>query len=140
MPTGGCACGAIQYAFSSDPHSVLLCNCPACHLSTNSAFSTNLVLPYSSFSASGAAPTTWQRTGKSGQPVTNHFCGVCGTLMWVLPAVLPGTVLVKAGTLHERKPLLESELYRPGVELWAKDRWAWCPSVEGVKKFEEAMS
>lgn len=137
MTSGGCACGNLKYTFDGEPAGVALCHCIPCRRSSNSAYSNNLLVPAAAFKPTGT-PKQWSRTGDSGKAVTNSFCPECGTLVWVQGEAMTGVVIVKAGTLADLS--LVDGKFKPKVELYCRNKFAWLPDVEGVAKFEGSMS
>ncbi|KAF2087144.1 hypothetical protein K490DRAFT_42748 [Saccharata proteae CBS 121410] len=135
--TGGCQCGNIKYSYSGDPAAVAICHCIPCRRSSNSLYSTNLIVPEDKFESSGAEPKTWSRVGDSGKKVINSFCPECGTLCFVRAEAMPGSVLVKAGTVEELDKL---NGLKPAVELYKRNKFEWMPEFEGVKGFEGSMA
>lgn len=138
VPSG---CLPHPHAPSLTSHALLagtqaFCHCNACRRSTNSTYSHNLMIPEDAFKLASGTPKTWQRVGESGGKVTNHFCPDCGTLCYVKGDMLAGTTLVKAGTLDDLSLVENNEKYKPGVELYAKRKFAWLPDLPGVHKVE----
>lgn len=73
----------------------------------------------------------------SGERMTNHFCGTCGTLMYRVGAAWPGHSILRIGTVDDFS-LHETKL-RPRVEQFTKDRVSWVHGVDGAKQVEAAF-
>ncbi|OJD32319.1 aldehyde-activating protein [Diplodia corticola] len=166
--TGGCECGAVRYAFASAPVHVSLCHCASCKRSTGSTHTHTLIIPAASFTPNTTANTNttntdsnndtnhtakiYTRTSDSGREVRSHFCGACGTTMWAESDVGAaaggaaaggtdgggGVLAVRAGTLDDLG-LNEKEGWRPGTELYCRDRYGWMREVGGARAFEGMM-
>lgn len=74
---------------------------------------------------------TQAKTIASGKAMTNHFCGMCGTLMYRVGEQFPGMSILRIGTVDDFS-LHESKL-RPRKEIWTKDRVGWFTGVQGVE-------
>lgn len=70
----------------------------------------------------------------SGNSMTNHFCSVCGSLMFRVSSGFPGTTILRLGQVDDFK-LHEGRL-KPRTETFAKDRVAWAKPAEGVLQKE----
>lgn len=58
----------------------------------------------------------------------NHFCSVCGTLMYRVSSGFPGKKVMRIGTVDDFK--LHDTALRPRVEQFVKDRAAWTSGGE----------
>ncbi|RSL42854.1 hypothetical protein CEP54_015324 [Fusarium duplospermum] len=113
---GGCSCGNLKYSFDGEPVAIATCHCTACRRSTSSAFSTSLLVPASAFHPLAGTPSTYTRQGDSGSDVTDHFCPVCGALIYAISKSAPGLVFLKAGSLDDLS--LNDTKFRPRVEIY----------------------
>lgn len=138
MVPGSCLCGKIKYELNDGDYTAALCHCSKCRINTGSAFSTNLVVPVSSFHLLSAPETVSRfeidgtRTG-SGFPSVMCFCSSCGTTLWVEPQnpERAGMKIIKAGTVADRAWL---EKQAPKVELFKEDGLAWVGDLVGKEK------
>lgn len=75
-------------------------------------------------------------TVASGHAMTNHFCCICGSLMYRVGAAFPGCSILRLGTVDDFS-LVETKL-RPMREDFVKDRVGWLGGVlgEDVKRSE----
>ncbi|MDB5359516.1 MAG: hypothetical protein JWO51_813 [Rhodospirillales bacterium] len=71
--TGGCLCGAVRFAITSEPR-VHYCHCGMCRRATGSAFAVFAWLPRPALHWLGAIP----RTYRSSPIASRGFCGNCG--------------------------------------------------------------
>jgi hypothetical protein len=97
---GGCLCGKQRYTVSGEPEMVGLCHCSDCQKETASAFSIIVSFPKDSFRLEGEL-RTHTTIGESGGKVNRSFCADCGSTIISVCDILPGRVLVKAGTFDD---------------------------------------
>jgi hypothetical protein len=98
--TGGCLCGRVRYTVTGEPAFSGLCHCRNCQHYTGSAFEALIAFPAASVSVQGELKT-YDDTGDSGQPVHRRFCPNCGSGVVNEVDVLPGVMIVLAGTLDD---------------------------------------
>jgi hypothetical protein len=67
--------------------------------------------------------------GDSGHPSYRHFCGSCGSPIITKVALMPGKVLVKAGTLDSMEGL------QPQIEIYTDRSVKWLSPIDGVTRF-----
>ena len=99
---GGCLCGSVRYKASDQPQRVTMCHCTFCQRFTGSAFLVEPVFRKSDISFSGDACQTYQhRSDGSGKIVTLHFCGKCGTTLYLSFERFPDTFGFCGGTFDD---------------------------------------
>jgi len=128
--TGGCLCGAVRYALKSDPRAISICHCTHCQRQSGSAFSFNLVMREADYDQEGDT-AVYVDQGDSGQPVHRHFCGRCGSAILAKSSLLPGKVVVKAGTLDSLDGL------EPKAEIYTDRAVTWLAPIEGATRFAQ---
>lgn len=124
---GGCLCGAVRYVLKGEPRSIAICHCTHCQRQSGSLFSFNLVLRESDYEQSGET-MIYVDSGDSGHPVYRHFCGRCGSPISVQTALIPGKVVLKAGTLDNMEGL------QPKAEIYTDHAVAWLAPVAGAHR------
>lgn len=72
------------------------------------------------------------KTIATGKWMANHFCSVCGTLMYRVGERFPGQSILRIGTVDDFS-LHETKL-KPRVEIFAKDRVGWLSGAAGAKQ------
>ena len=72
------------------------------------------------------------KTIDTGNTMSNHFCSVCGTLMYRVSTGFPGKYVMRIGTVDDFS-LHETKL-KPSTEKFTKDRVSWCTGGVGVKQ------
>ncbi len=130
---GGCLCGAIRYRIKSDPLATAVCHCTHCQKQSGGVFSTNLVLPESQYEQTGETRVYVDR-GDSGRAVERHFCGACGSPILSRAGIMPGLVLLKAGTLDDMAGLT------PAIEVYTDHAAAWVSPIAGAQRFAQSSS
>ena len=98
--TDSCSCGQLRVTCKGEPVRISMCHCLECQKRTGNVFGTQARFPRENVTIEGRA-TQWTRSGDSGQPVTFHFCPVCGsTVSWEIEAH-PGIVAIAVGTFAD---------------------------------------
>ena len=127
---GGCLCGAVRYVLKGEPRGVALCHCTHCQRLSGSLFSFNLVMRETDYEQSGET-TIYVDSGDSGHPVYRHFCGRCGSPLVSSTALMPGKLVLKAGTLDSKDGLL------PKVEIYTDHAANWLEPVTGAQRYPQ---
>jgi hypothetical protein len=122
---GSCACGAVHYVLKGEPLATAVCHCRHCQKQSGSAFSFNLIVKEADYAQSGETKS-YVTIGDSGQPSYRHFCPQCGSPIITKAAVMPGVVIVKAGTLDSMEGL------QPQREIYTDHAADWLDPVEGA--------
>jgi len=116
--TGGCLCGRVRYTVTGEPAFSGLCHCRNCQRYTGSAFEALIAFPAASVSVQGELET-YDDTGDSGQPVHRHFCPNCGSGVVNEVDVLPGVMIVLAGTLDD------PAAFKPTMDVYWSSAQPW---------------
>lgn len=96
---GGCLCGRVRYATLAMPSRVTVCHCRFCQKATGSAYMVEPIFEADKFVVLAGLPKTFsQVSAGSGKVVNVHFCGDCGTKLWLSFERFPDAVGVYAGT------------------------------------------
>ena len=112
----------------------IICHCLDCRKISGSTYSTNLRVPAGAGFrvTAGAARTVAKTADTTGNTVTSHFCGDCGsTLFRTGPTFGDGVTIVKAGVMDDPAALDHA---RPAVELFVGHRVAWVPELPDTQK------
>lgn len=120
--SGGCLCGQVRYAFADEPLIAAVCHCRHCQRQSGSAFSLVIAVTDAAFSQQGET-RVFEDVGDSGQPVSRHFCGTCGSPIVSIAGALPGLTLIKGGTLDE------PGRWTPTLEAYCDGSLPWLPPV-----------
>lgn len=127
---GGCYCGAIRYASTGDPLFKGECYCRECQYISGGQSNVVMGLPEASFSWTKGEPKAFRRSDLE-NAVTREFCGECGTHLATRAPTMPGTVLLKVGTLDD-----PSVFGRPQMAIFTVDMQSFHQLPEGVPHFE----
>jgi hypothetical protein len=120
--TGGCLCGRVRYVVTGEPMRSGLCHCRDCQRYTGSAFEPWLLLATNQVSLHGDMKT-FGMTGGSGQVIHRRFCVNCGSGVVNEVDVLPGAIIVLAGTLDDPTVFVPTvEIYCSAAQPWVNDR------------------
>lgn len=132
-----------------------LCHCLDCRKITGSTYSTNLVVPNTTFTITKGTPKEFQhKATDSGNTITLFFCGICGSTLWSRSSTYGDTAVLKAGMLdNESTPEAEGEgesegkqrlawdeAARPLLELYVERRPSWVAAVEGAMQDENGAA
>jgi len=77
-------------------------------------------------------------TIESGNTMENHFCSVCGSLMYRISSAFPTLLITRIGTVDDFN--LHETTLRPTVEVYTKDRVCWLNGAEGAEQYKDAGS
>ncbi|KAK5133663.1 hypothetical protein LTR08_007517 [Meristemomyces frigidus] len=105
----------------------VLCHCPNCRKASGSSFAHNYRLTKASLSIpQGAAlvRTYADSATKTGNTLQRHFCGQCGSPLYMENAAFPGLVILHAGSMQDGTQ-------QPSLELFAEDKYSWVGDVTG---------
>jgi hypothetical protein len=127
---GGCYCGAVRYRATGDPAFKGQCHCRECQYISGGQPNMALGMPESGFAYTKGAPKAFRRSDLD-NPVTREFCGECGTHILSKAPSLPGTVLLKVGTLDD-----PSVFGQPQMVIYTIDAQSFHHVPEGVPTFE----
>ena len=99
---GGCLCGAVRYATSSEPLRVTYCHCKFCQRATGSAYLVEPIFHRRCFQIILGKPTTYTHVSEgSGKRVTVNFCSTCGTKLFLDLERFPEIFGVYGGTFDD---------------------------------------
>ena len=88
-----------------------------------------MVIKEDGFKVLSGNAKTIPKTGDSGNTITSHFCGDCGSTMWRDGLGFPGLKIIKMGTLDDVDALAKAN---PTVELYAPRRVDWVTEIPGA--------
>jgi len=126
--SGGCLCGQVRYSAKADPAFVGVCHCKNCQKQAGTAFSVVGGIPKAAVSIKGRLKT-YHGKGDSGQPVLRSFCPECGSPITTDVAVMPETIIIKAGTLDDTSWL------DPKMHIYCDSAQRWTTIPAGSQKF-----
>lgn len=81
---GGCLCGRVRYAVTSQPARLTICHCKFCQRATGSAYLVEPVFGEDDFLVTAGEAKTYDHVSEgSGKAVHVHFCENCGTKLYL---------------------------------------------------------
>ena len=84
LAAGGCLCGAVRYAVASEPEWIVNCGCRFCQRATGGAYLVETLFPLDDLDVLSGTPKTHDRRSEgSGKTIRIHFCGTCGTKLFM---------------------------------------------------------
>lgn len=120
QPGGGCLCGALRYRIRRDAElCVYCCHCGDCQRLSSSAFAVSMVLPADAFALLRGELVVSVRRADSGREIHGLFCSCCGTRICDRFPAFPEIVVLKAGTLDDRRGL------QPVAQFWTSRKQDW---------------
>lgn len=125
---GSCRCGQVTYTAGADPVFTGVCHCTACQKGTGSAFGVVIGLPAAAVSISGTTKT-FHATGDSGKPTHHRFCPECGSQIADEADVMPGVVMIAAGTLDDPSWI------KPTVQIYCDSAQPWVSLGGEMQRF-----
>lgn len=128
---GGCYCGEIRYKAEGDALFKGQCHCRECQYSTGGSPLVIMAMPADGFSYTKGSVGSFSRSDLDA-PVTREFCSNCGTQVASMAPSMPGTVMIKVGTLDD-----PSVFEGPQMAIYTCDAQSWHAIPEGIPSFEK---
>ncbi|KAK8185357.1 Mss4-like protein [Phyllosticta capitalensis] len=137
--TGSCLCGLITYTITPNAPPVysVLCHCDNCKKATGGHFICNTIYQKQHFTLTHGSPKAYRDAATdSGTPLYRHFCGDCGSNLWITTPLVEGIVSVLTGTLDAG---VAREAWRPNKEQYIEAKAHWLPDFDLIEKPGVAM-
>ncbi|MEK9723742.1 MAG: GFA family protein [Rhodospirillaceae bacterium] len=112
--TGGCLCGAVRYEVTGEPTNMWNCHCDACRKITGASYATNVFVKEEDLKITKGRTKTYKDKADSGNDMTRHFCGDCGSPLFNENSGRPGIRVIRAGTIDD------PSFVKPWANLYAK--------------------
>jgi len=97
---GGCYCGQVRYEANGDVLFRAQCHCRKCQYFAGGQSNVSMGMPEAGFVYTKGTPKAFRRSDLD-DPVTREFCADCGTHLLTRAPGVPGTVLLKVGSLDD---------------------------------------
>ncbi len=127
---GGCYCGSLRYKASGDAMFKGQCHCRECQYIAGGSVNVVMAMPEATFSYTKGEPKPFTRSDLE-NAVTREFCPNCGTHILAKAPGLPGTVILKVGTLDD-----PSVFGQPQMAIFTIDQQSFHQLPEGAPAFE----
>src|SRR5512142_2925318 len=99
---GGCLCGDVRFKATAPPIRVTFCHCRFCQRATGYAYLIEPIFSKADFVLTKGAPSSYDhRSEGSGKIVHVHFCGRCGTKLYLTFERFPDVFGVYCGTFDD---------------------------------------
>jgi hypothetical protein len=129
--TGHCACGAIRFAFDTDPDFIALCHCLDCKRASGGEAAVFFAVPQGDFTLLDGSPRAFHYVADSGGGLDRVFCPTCGSRLYTENLdSFPGLVFVQLGSLDR------PEWIAPKLEMFTRRRLAWSAALD-LPQFEQ---
>ena len=114
-----CSCGQLHLTCDGEPVRISICHCLACQQRTGSVFGAQARFPRNQVTGIEGRAMPFVRRGDSGNPITFHFCPLCGsTVYWELSA-MPEVIAVPIGAFAD------PHFPAPRISVYESRRHAW---------------
>ena len=104
---GHCLCGQVSFVIDDEAKELDICHCKNCQLQSGSAYAPFLAVASSKLTILGMPKCFNDQDTVSGRVVRRHFCGDCGSPVYVTVERAPNTAYVFSGLLdqtHDLRP------------------------------------
>lgn len=117
---GGCLCGAVRYQHGGEAMVVADCFCEDCRRSSGTSHCTHMALPTDGFKVTGET-SAYARPADSGNVVTRHFCGTCGSAVYSTNSAMEGMTFVRVSSLDDLNAVEpQMTVYASRAPKWAR--------------------
>ncbi len=129
---GGCLCGAVRYVANGAPIVVADCYCVDCRKSSGTSHCTHVAMGSDGFKLSGKV-SSYSHPADSGNSVTRHFCGTCGSAIFSTNSAMEGMTFVRASSLDDL------DAVEPQMTVYASRAPKWARIDESKPVFQIIM-
>ncbi|EHK41174.1 uncharacterized protein TrAtP1_004601 [Trichoderma atroviride] len=133
MLESSCLCGANRVSFEGDISVKMRCHCIDCRKFSGSTNTNNLGLPIAGLKILQGTLKTYTKEVATGNTMTSHFCGDCGSTLYRISSFSDKWVSVMIGGIDGLQTVEDS---KADVELFVKYRPSWMAPIEGAKQEE----
>ena len=125
---GGCACGAVRYALTSEPLFIHCCHCLNCQRQTGSAFVINLLIEADRVELLAGDPVAVDVPRGSGKKQRIFRCPTCQVAVFSR-YTRAGIRFVRGGTLDDPSSI------EPDVHIYTRSKVGWVVLPDSVPAF-----
>lgn len=125
---GGCSCGKVRYSAEAEPIFQGLCHCTSCQRASGSSYSPVVAIPAPSLTVTGELKH-YESKGDSGKPRQHGFCPNCGSPVTGTGDIMPGVVMLTAGTLDDQS------WFKPTMQIYCDSKMPWVELGGGIPAF-----
>jgi len=128
---GGCLCAKVRFQYTGEVGSAAYCHCEDCRRCTGSAFNISVGFDSDKFEITSGAAKEFTSTADSGNVLTRHFCGDCGSPIFTSSVGDPARIYIKAGVLDD------PDLVKPVHQSWTGSAVSWSGIKSGLGASEK---
>ena len=128
--TGGCYCGGIRYEVDGEPEAAVQCHCRECQYITGGLPNVVMVFAKGDFNYTKGIPSKFARSDLD-NPVTRHFCQMCGTPIATEGPSRPDSIILKVGTMDD------PSVFSPKLAMFTSDKQDFHHIPDGIPQFEK---
>ena len=124
---GSCHCGRITYEAEINPHYIVICHCSDCQTISSAPHRVSVVRVAAEDFHLRGTPTTYVKTGRSGNEVQLAFCGNCGSSLYSRGLDSPRFNL-RWGAIKQRAQLT------PRAQGFCDSAMPWAMDISQIRK------
>jgi hypothetical protein len=128
---GECQCGAIRFEAEVDEQKVSICHCTDCQQFSGSAWRASVPAPAVTFRFTQGKPTTYIKTGESGNRRLMAFCGNCGSSLYSAAPENTPFYNLRVGAINQRADLPAKR------QIWMQSALPWALDIHGLPGVEK---
>jgi hypothetical protein len=132
MPQSSCLCGLNRISWTTESVLNWRCHCTDERKLTGAAFALNMLVSTDTLKVESGKLNVWGKVADSGNTISNHSCGQCGSLLYRTSTGYPGLMVIKAGCIDGVED--PAKTFVPTVETFTRSRVPWVPAIEGAKQ------
>ncbi|KAG4429357.1 hypothetical protein IFR05_015156 [Cadophora sp. M221] len=134
MSQSSCLCGSNVITYGENPIVKFRCHCTDERKLTGAAFALNILYSTTDLKVVKGELKVWGKVVESGNTISNHCCGQCGSLLYRTSTGYPGTMVIKAGCMDLPDGRDPSKEYIPDVEVFTRSRVPWVEPVATARQ------
>ncbi|MEO0497138.1 MAG: GFA family protein [Pseudomonadota bacterium] len=129
MHKGACRCGSVRFSLTGEAKFQLICQCTRCQEMTGAGHAPIMIFKDDGFDVDGE-PAVHSYTAASGNIVTHHFCGECGSPLFNRNSEFASAVYVIVGALDD------PSVFKPQRLIYTADAQPWDSAPSDIPSFE----
>ena len=123
---GGCLCGNLRYAASTEPINVGYCHCRVCQRSSGAPVLAWASFPAESFEYTRGSPASYRSSSRA----IREFCASCGTQIVFRE---DGSARVDLNLVSLDRP----DALSPRYHIWTESRISWFDTVDSLPRYAD---
>ncbi|MEM7080697.1 MAG: GFA family protein [Pseudomonadota bacterium] len=122
---GGCHCGAVRFAVTTEPMMQILCFCTDCQQISGAASYAAYIVPLDQIELTSGGTQDYTVLSDQGRRNTRRFCATCGSRLWAELEI--GLASVNGMALDDRTHFVPTHNHRLVTAP------AWCQIDSGLE-------